>query len=36
MKTRAEGAFIEQLFADVDMRFGTAVPGVQEAGNNGG
>ena len=36
MKSWAEAAFIEELFADVDMRLGAAVPGVQETGDDGG
>ena len=36
MEARAESTFIEQLFADIDMRLGAAVPGVQEAGDDGG
>lgn len=36
MEARAEGAFVEQLFTDIDVRFGSAVPCVQETGDDGG
>ena len=36
MKARAEGAFVKELFADVNVRLSTAVPCIQEAGNDGG
>ena len=36
MKARAECAFVKELFADVNVCLGAAVPGIQEAGNDGG